>query len=65
MNTPINPTFTIIKVGCKGVYITRTSYPDVLENGMVILLEGHKPIQCALIKFYSDGILSSFRKHAQ
>ena len=31
MYTPVNPSFTIIyiiKVGCKGVYITRTCYPD-------------------------------------
>ena len=29
MYTPVNPSFTIIKVGCKGVYITRTCYHDV------------------------------------
>ena len=30
MNTPVNPTlyFYYIKVGCKGVYITRTCYHD-------------------------------------
>ena len=29
--TPVNPNFTIIiKVGCKGAYITRTCYYDVM-----------------------------------
>ena len=27
---PCTPQFYYIKVGCKGVYITRTCYPDVL-----------------------------------
>ena len=26
---PCTPQFYYIKVGCKGVYITRTCYPDV------------------------------------
>ena len=26
--TPVNPSFTIIKVGCKGMYITRTCLHD-------------------------------------
>ena len=26
--TPVNPQFYCIKVGCKGVLITRTCYPD-------------------------------------
>ena len=29
MYTPVNPIFTIIKVGCKGLFITRTCYHDV------------------------------------
>ena len=29
MNTPVKPQFYYIKVGCKGVYITQTCYPDV------------------------------------
>ena len=28
--TPVNPIFYYIKVGCKGVYITQTCYPDEL-----------------------------------
>ena len=28
MYTPVNPNFTIMKVGCKGVYITRTCNHD-------------------------------------
>ena len=28
MYTRVNPTFFYIKVGCKGVFITRTCYPD-------------------------------------
>ena len=29
MYTRVNPTFFYIKVGCNGVFITRTCYPDV------------------------------------
>ena len=29
---PCKPQFYYIKVGCKGVYITRTCYPDVLKE---------------------------------
>ena len=28
MYTPVHPQFHFIKVGCKGVFITRTCYPD-------------------------------------
>ena len=28
MYTPVNPSFFYIKVGCNGVYITRTCYND-------------------------------------
>ena len=28
MNTPVNPSFTMIKVGCKGVFISRTCLHD-------------------------------------
>ena len=28
MHTPVNPSFFYIKVVCKGVFITRTCYPD-------------------------------------
>ena len=28
MNTPVNPSFPYIKVGCKGVFITRTCFHD-------------------------------------
>ena len=30
---PCKPQFYYIKVGCKGVYITRTCYPDVYTVG--------------------------------
>ena len=30
--TPANPSFSIYKVGFKGVYITRTCYPDAGQN---------------------------------
>ena len=36
MYTRVNPTF-YIKVGCKGVFITRTCYPDVLLIRNVIV----------------------------
>ena len=29
---PCKPQFYYIKVGCKGVYITRTCFPDVFDN---------------------------------
>ena len=36
MNTPVNHTFTIyIKVGCKGVYITRTCYHDKIPSTII------------------------------
>ena len=31
---PCTPQFYYIKVGCKGVYITRTCYPDALSENM-------------------------------
>ena len=39
MYTRVNPTFFYIKVGCKGVFITRTCYPDgPLKSSYVVLL---------------------------
>ena len=33
MYTRVNPTFFYIKVGCKGVFTTRTCYPDGNKTG--------------------------------
>ena len=30
--TPVNPSFTIIKVGCKGVFVTLTCFRDVPKS---------------------------------
>ena len=34
---PSKPHFVYIKVGCKGVFITRTCYPDELLQGIYYL----------------------------
>ena len=31
MYTPVNPSFYYIKVGCNGVFITRTCFPDACD----------------------------------
>ena len=31
MYTPVNPNFYYLKVWCKGVWITRTCFPDVVS----------------------------------
>ena len=35
--TPANPSFTYIKVGLKGVYFSRTCFPDVIVENFNIL----------------------------
>ena len=32
MHTPVNPSFTIQKMGCKGVFVTRTGYHDEVSS---------------------------------
>ena len=39
MNTPVNPSFFYTKVGCKGVYITRTCLHD--GNNRLPLVGGY------------------------
>ena len=40
MYTPAHPSFTIYKVGCKGVYITQTCYHDVFAAHLALEFQG-------------------------
>ena len=43
--TPAYPSFAIIKVGFKGIYITRTCFRDVLDGNWASLEPATKPAE--------------------
>ena len=49
---PSKPHFFYIKVGCNGVFITRTCYPDVLINHFI----QHKPSMFFVVQSPRQGI---------
>ena len=54
MNTPVNP-FFYIKVGCKGVYITRTCLHDVLDFLFVTMYFQASFHEKCLFKFINNA----------
>ena len=62
MYTPVNPSFFYIKVGCKGVYITRTCYPDAELQVLPVYSIVRRVLLCAVssLCLAETGLLCHF-----